>query len=232
MAISPLKNAFKLTLSVAFFIFFVSNLFKFETTFRRTKALLLPILSGNSIHAVTTSPYNEDNLHKLKCSLSQPYIGPTIALPLEQYPDFNQFLEGPPLAANNGSVTSNTTNFAVCEYLSNLYYGHFPHSFQQLLSCWSWWQANPGKKKVLVFGKAKISWWEAWKYFVHKVKTKWKTQPFLEDFLDMLPEKLNVTVTKDAPPGAPSVKWKKVDKRNLSSGRLHYSMHSPEDAKV
>ena len=56
--------------------------------------------------------------------------------------------------------------------------------------------------------------------------------PFLTDFLELLPKKLNVTVTKEHPKNVPFVRWKYIKKMfKMPPDRFSYSMNSPEDTK-
>jgi hypothetical protein len=70
----------------------------------------------------------------------------------------SNFLRGPGLEPSKENTTTTTTTTtthdpAICVFTGGQF--HFPHAMEQLYSCFSWWQAHPEKKPVLVYNSTK-----------------------------------------------------------------------------
>lgn len=68
--------------------------------------------------------------------------------------NLSTFLRGPGL--EQPPEDRNTTTHedpAICVFTGGQF--HFPHAMEQLYSCFSWWQAHPEKKPVLVYNSTK-----------------------------------------------------------------------------
>ena len=75
----------------------------------------------------------------------------TSELPFPSENALTEFVYGPaaPYYTTSGNGTAQEMIFpminetqAVCEFRDENWSGHFPHAMQQLLRCFSWWQAN------------------------------------------------------------------------------------------
>ncbi|CAB9509911.1 expressed unknown protein [Seminavis robusta] len=118
---------------------------------------------------------------------------------------------------------------AICEFQHHRNGSHhFPHSMQQLLRCFSWWQANPHQTPVLLFDREKL------------VKQKAK---FVLGFLRLLQDAFGVSIVrhKNTTTIAKSV-YTLTEGRNpvrrskrrgilKDQNRIYYQMRSTQDAQ-
>ncbi|CAB9519431.1 unknown protein [Seminavis robusta] len=97
---------------------------------------------------------------------------------------------------------------AVCNFQQKGFWTHFPHAMQQLLRCFSWWQAglNVAKNHVLII---------------------WNFPPsdFIKDYLQMLQAQFNITLDRKAAHQNISVYGDAPD-------FPAYEMHDPHDATI
>ena len=141
-----------------------------------------------------------------------------------------KLFQGPAAPYRNSSQLvfpfSNETD-AVCHFQQKGSWDHVPHSMQQLYRCWSWWQANPEKTKVLVI-------WNIPNDYVRGYLQA--LQEVFGAVLDRTGKQINVSVNV----AAPGTDYQRIpgyemhhprDARVLREGIVrHYNLSTPEDA--
>ncbi|CAB9519430.1 expressed unknown protein [Seminavis robusta] len=102
---------------------------------------------------------------------------------------------------------------AVCNFQQKGVWTHFPHAMQQLIRCFSWWQAelNVAKNHVLII---------------------WNFPPsdFIKDYLTILQAQFNVTLDRKAAHQNISVYGEAPGTPDVHSPA--YEMHDPHDATI
>jgi len=155
----------------------------------------------------------EEHLYVRKTPIERLFWGPGLDA-ITAPPSHNSLQQGP--------------NVAVCDFTRQTYSLHFPHSFQQLLRCFSWWQIPENQHKQPVL------------YVEDMPRPKMN---YLISFFNVLRQQLNVTVDETHQYKNYSVRTHAhcsscrqfVVDEDIGPSKSHqepYAMRNPQDAEI
>lgn len=120
-----------------------------KTVTKQKRKLQLLQQQNGTRHSLPSLPEEEVYMEPETCQTtpSSDWIRTNVSDPqyFRSYRHSSDFLQGP------GLINQSSLTHAVCEFREMSWYFHFPHAFQQLFRCWSWWEAHDHLPSILLW---------------------------------------------------------------------------------